>query len=61
MLKEKGSLDEMEVTIRKKHTKSNKNSLEGGWYTKEYLQKMGGWNKTDTQSVQFDGLPRTVL
>ena len=57
MLKEKGSLDEMEVTISKKNTKSKKDSAEGGWYSKGYLEKVGGWNKTNTQSERFDGLP----
>ena len=57
MLKDKGSLDEMEVTIRKKHTKSKKDSAEGGWYSKGYLEKVCGWNKTTPQSVRFDGFP----
>ena len=45
MLKEHGTIAAMEVQIAKKHLKSDKKSLLGGWYTKEYLAKNASYTK----------------
>lgn len=46
MLKEHGNFQQLEIQIAKKHVKSNKKLLGGGWYTKQYLEQQAYWTKT---------------
>ena len=46
MLKEHGSLAEVEVHVAKRNVKSNKQSLGGGWYTELALSKQYNSSKT---------------
>lgn len=46
MLKENGDFKTMEVQVKKKHTRTDKETKGGGWYTKEYLQRVAFWSKT---------------
>ena len=46
MLKENGDFQSMEVQVKKKHTRTDKETKGGGWFTKGYLERHAFWTKT---------------
>ena len=45
MFREHGSFGQLEVQVSKKSLKADRMKVDGGWYTRAYLENVAGWTK----------------
>ena len=45
MFREHGSFGQLEVQVSKKSLKADRKKVDGGWYTRAYLENVAGWTK----------------
>lgn len=58
LLREKGTMELVNLTIEKSHVQEYEEGLEGGWHTQGSLMLLPGWTEYQTQSKAFllDGI-----